>query len=113
MGADMEAPSREQVPQLLLPITASEAAETTASPSAARVGFRRPSSTGPGLVKVAGTLAEAPCPRAPTVSTLLASAGVPTEMGAGQNSPAFPAAATRRRSGCAHMARSASRAKES
>ncbi len=114
MGADMELPSREQESQLLVEGSASEPAETTASPWAATVGLSRPSMTGPELVNPEGKSAFAPWPTEPTVKRLFAMAGVPTMIGGEHvEIPAFPAADTTRRSGYVHMARSASRAYES
>ena len=51
VGADIDVPSFEQLAQLLLARFASEAADTVDSPCAATVAPRRPSSTGPALVK--------------------------------------------------------------
>src|SRR2546425_12146323 len=109
----MEVPSREQVPQLFEAGFASEAAETVDSPWAARVGFSRPSKTGPWLEKADGVLAAAPWPTEPALIRFLALAGVPTETGGAQNCPPFPAEGTRSRAGEGHIARSAARANES
>src|SRR5258706_7639397 len=113
VGADIEVPSRGQLAQLLLARFASEAADTVDSPCAATVALRRPSCTGPGLVNDDGVAASTPCPTEPTASTFFALAGVPTASGAGQRPAPFPAATTTSRSGWLHIARSASRAKES
>ena len=99
MGEDIDVPSREQVSQLPDAGFASEAAETVDSPCAARVGFSRPSKTGPGLENADGVPAAVPWPTDPAVMRFFALAGVPTETGGGQNCPPLPAEVTSSRSG--------------
>src|SRR5438093_812646 len=77
----------------------SPAAETVDSPCAARVGFSRPSKTGPGLENADGVPAAVPWPTDPAVMRFFALAGVPTETGGGQNCPPLPAEVTSSRSG--------------
>src|SRR5258706_2549119 len=97
VGDDIEVPSSEQVAQLFDAGFASEAAETVDSPCAARVGFSRPSWTGPGLENDDGVPAATPCPTAPPVIRFLAFAGVPIEIGGGPYCPPLAAGVTRSR----------------
>jgi hypothetical protein len=84
VGEDIEEPLSEQIPQFSVFVLASEAAEATLSPWAARVGLSLPSKTGPGL-DVGGTVSAAvPWFNEPTATTFFASAGVTIEFGAVQ-----------------------------
>ena len=95
----------ETVEQLSVSTLPSASAEITLAPGIVTSGLMRPSSVFPREENDAIAPADAPWAVAPTATTFLAVAGLPTVFSPG---PELPAAKSSRKSGCSHMKASAS-----